>query len=754
MDRRAVGKTMRAVSVVSGGSRDRNSPDKIGTLTMQWMAKFWARVRVLSVLALPTAMAIFMAAPVQARDASTWVRNDHAAVRLISAHQTLSAGGAIRLGLEFNLKPGWHIYWRAPGDAGIPPQVDWSGSDNFASAVIGWPLPERFTIFGLTTFVYGGNVILPITAVATRTGAAVKLRAKINYLACEKICIPYDADLALDLATGSGVEGAQAARIADFAARVPPRLEKGATDVPMSVTSAALVQGRTGLTLEVLTRYGTRAVSPDILVEGPRGLRFGVPRIERAEDGRSVLFRLPAAVIGESRSLPDRASLTITLIDGARGIEQAVSADTRAAVAGGAGLLVILALAVLGGLILNLMPCVLPVLSLKLLSVMGHGGGEARAVREGFLATAAGIVFSFWVLAAVVLGLKAAGASVGWGIQFQSPVFLGAMAAVVALFASNMFGLFEIPLPGFAGRLAATVPEGPGSRVGAFATGAFATLLATPCSAPFLGTAVGFALTHGTFEIFAVFTALGLGLAAPYLTIAMVPTLATRLPRPGRWMGRLRAVLGVALLGTAAWLVSVLWAVAGGYAALAAAGALAVLLALTLLRARAGRLDRKGHLVGAGGAIALIVVFAATAFLPALLSHPSIRPSVASGATGGAIPWRVFDKVALYNHVAEGRTVFVDVTAEWCVTCKVNKALVIERGAVARVLSTGKVIAMRADWTRPNAAISAYLASFGRFGIPFNVVYGPAAPQGIVLSELLSEDQVLAAFAEARLPKK
>jgi suppressor for copper-sensitivity B len=696
------------------------------------------------VLALPILMSIFMAVPAQAGDASAWVRNDHAAVRLISAHQTLPADGAIRLGLEFNLKPGWHIYWRAPGDAGIPPQVDWAGSGNFTNAQMRWPLPKRYTIFGLTTFVYGDNVILPITARTSRAGMPVKLRAKINYLACEKICIPYDADLSLDLAMGSGQEGAHGARIAAFAAQVPQRLEKGDARAPMNVTSTALVRDRGGLSLEVLARYRTSAVSPDILVEGPRGLRFGVPRIERAGDGRSVLFRLPALVIGESRSLPDHAALTITLIEGAQGVEQAVSADTRAVVEGGAGLLVILALAALGGLILNLMPCVLPVLSLKLLSVMGHGGGEARAVRSDFLATAAGVVFSFWVLAAVVLGLKAAGASVGWGIQFQSPVFLGFMAAVVALFAANMFGLFEIPLPGFAGRLATAVPEGRGSRVGAFATGAFATLLATPCSAPFLGTAVGFALTHGTFEIFAVFTALGLGLAAPYLAIAMVPALATRLPRPGRWMGRLRAVLGIALLATAAWLVSVLWAVAGGYAALAATGSLGVLLALTLLRARAGRL------LGPRGAAALVVVFAATAFLPALLSRPATGSSVA----GGSIPWRVFDKVALYNHVAEGRTVFVDVTADWCVTCKANKALVIERGAVARILSSGKVLAMRADWTRPNATISAYLASFGRFGIPFNVVYGPAAPQGIVLSELLSEAEVMAAFAKARSAPK
>ena len=246
------------------------------------------------------------------------------------------------------------------------------------------------------------------------------------------------------------------------------------------------------------------------------------------------------------------------------------------------GLMVILGLAFLGGLILNLMPCVLPVLSMKVLSVVGHGGAEAAVVRRGFLATAAGILFSFLVLAGGAIALKSAGAAVGWGIQFQAPLFLIAMSAILVLFAANLFGLFEIPLPGFAGRAAGA---GAGKSLGgAFATGAFATLLATPCSAPFLGTAIGFALSRGPGEILAVFAMLGLGLAVPYLAVAAWPRIATGLPRPGVWMVVLRRVLGGILLLTAIWLLSVLWALAGAAAAAAAGALLAGMLAALILR--------------------------------------------------------------------------------------------------------------------------------------------------------------------------
>src|SRR5690606_10328334 len=285
-------------------------------------------------------------------------------------------------------------------------------------------------------------------------------------------------------------------------------------------------------------------------------------------------------------------SATLTVVDGLRGLERdvtleplvdaasPVAAPVEAAGAGDfAGLLPILALALLGGLILNLMPCVLPVLSIKLLAAVGHGGRESGAVRLSFLASAAGILTSFLLLAGAAIAVKSAGLTVGWGIQFQQPLFLAAMALLVTLFALNLFGLFEITLPGWLGAAAQGPGSGPAghSVAGHFLTGAFATLLATPCSAPFLGTAVGFALSRGAVEILAVFAALGLGLAAPYLLVAAAPALATRLPRPGPWMITLRRLLGIALAATAIWLLSVLAAQLGW-----ASAAIALLLLLAL----------------------------------------------------------------------------------------------------------------------------------------------------------------------------
>ncbi len=690
--------------------------------------------------------ALFGGIQAAAAAASPWTRTDHSAVRLISPASGAGSADTVRLGLHFRLKPGWKIYWRSPGDAGVPPAIDWKGSRNLENAAIRWPLPKRFTIFGLTTLVYGKEVVLPLDVRLKAPGEALALRGHVTYLVCEKICIPYEARLALDLPPGKGTAAPRhAAAIERYARQVPPRLSGDAVArAPVSVARARLLKAKDGLTLEVLARSRDGFAGPDLLVEGPRPMRFGPARLELSGDKRVALFRVAVSLAGKGAVPPDNPLLTLTLADGGRALEQVVRlSGIEAGVGPGLGLMVILGLALLGGLILNLMPCVLPVLSMKVLSVVGHGGAEAAAVRRGFLATAAGILFSFLVLAGGAIALKSAGATVGWGIQFQAPLFLIAMAAILVLFAANLFGLFEIPLPGFASNAARI---GGGKSIGgAFATGAFATLLATPCSAPFLGTAIGFALSRGSGEILAVFAMLGLGLAVPYLAVAAWPRIATGLPRPGAWMMVLRRVLGGVLLLTAAWLLSVLWVLAGTAAAAAAGALLAGLFAALILRRAAPGLKP--------AAVSLAVAcLAAVLAVPALTGAPA--PSGAARATEDAgITWQPFDKVKLLNHVAEGRVVFVDVTADWCITCLANKALVIDRGAVAERLRGAGVIAMRADWTRPDPKIAAYLRSFGRFGIPFNAVYGPAAPAGIALGELLTEGNVLAAMKAAAAPR-
>jgi suppressor for copper-sensitivity B len=404
----------------------------------------------------------------------------------------------------------------------------------------------------------------------------------------------------------------------------------------------------------------------------------------------------------------------------------------------------------LGGLILNFMPCVLPVLSIKLLSVVKHGGRARSRVRASFLASAAGIVTSFLVLAGVAVAFKSLGMTVGWGIQFQQPLFLTAMAVVISLFACNLFGFFEILLPRWAQGLAG-LGQGPmtaegaaePSLIGHFVTGAFATLLATPCSAPFLGTAVGFALARGAVEIMAIFAVLGLGLALPYLLIAAVPALAARLPRPGPWMVTLRRILGLALAGTALWLLSVLATQVGLAPAVSVGGLLVALGAVLWLghARRAGRLPAPA----VAGALAL-----AAFVLPAMLPAPTANAvAQQGGAENEDATWKVMDLGLIPALVADGQVVFVDVTADWCLTCQINKKLVLERGEVQARLASGEVVAMRGDWTLPSEEISRYLEGFGRYGIPFAAVYGPALPDGLALPEVLTTDTVVRAMDRA-----
>ena len=672
--------------------------------------------------------------------ASQWWTNEQGAVRLIAESDAVGDGPTLRLGIHFRMNKGWKIYWRTPGDAGFPPHPDWTGSRNLDKASLSWPAPERFAILDLQTLGYSDEVVLPVAATVAEPGRPLALRARIPYLTCDDVCIPHVAELALRLPEGAAISSAEAALIDRFSALVP----RAGADRPIRVASAAAVGGAVTQALEVELAADAPLARPDIFVEGPDGWAFGAPDHRIGADGRTAFARIAAlAPPNGGGSLAGR-EIRFTVVDGARSAEQvlALSAAQMAAPASGRqtgiDLWMVLLLAVAGGLILNLMPCVLPVLSLKLLSAVSHGGGDRGEVRTGFLASAAGIVVSFLALATGVAGLRLAGETVGWGVQFQQPVFLVFMAVVVTLFSANLFGLFEIRLPGAVSDMATGAGGGRvHGKMGHFLTGVFATLLATPCSAPFLGTAVSFALSRGAAEIYAVFLCLGIGLALPYLAGAAFPGLATRLPRPGRWMVTLRRGLAILLLATAAWLVTVLAVQLGLWHAIAVAAALAaLLLGLVFARPGAGATRRAGRgLAGVAAAAAL-----------ALAIWPGAGPG---GARTAPDHWMTFDRQAIAPAVASGKIVFVDVTADWCITCQVNKALALNNDAVRRRFADDGVVAMVADWTRPSDAIGAYLKSFGRFGIPFNAVYGPARPDGEPLPELLTEATVLEAMERA-----
>jgi suppressor for copper-sensitivity B len=691
--------------------------------------------------------------------AGNWGRTDTVSARLVAAVDAVGDGAVVPLGLEIRLQPGWKTYWRFPGDAGLAPQLDWSGSSNLASATLAWPAPTRFRQFGLETFGYEKEVILPVTVRRADLQQPLTARAAVDLLVCHDICVPAHFDLTLALPLGPATPAAEAASIARSVQRVPG--DGRAAGLALVAVRAAGDTGTPGLEIEATAREPFRAA--DLFVESTPPQVFAAPVISLDGDGRHLLARLaPAAAIGGETpavSAPAVGStVTITLVDGDRALEATTTVappapapalapvNPLAAVAAGPTLPTALALALLGGLILNLMPCVLPVLSMKLLAVVRHGGSSPRIVRAGFLATAAGILTSFLVLAGVIIVLKAGGSAVGWGLQFQQPAFLAGMAVVVSLFACNLWDVFEIPLPRFIADAAAR-PDGHGHLAGPFVTGAFATLLATPCSAPFLGTAVGFALAHGPVEILAIFLALGVGLALPYLAVAAFPRVAIALPRPGRWMIGLRRLLGFVLAATALWL---LWLLSGRTPAAAAVVA-ALTAGLTVTLAIRPRLPNRLRPVAVAAAVTMAL---AAIIAPRALEAPAIAaPSSPSSpvTTAGASPWQAFDLATARREVARGHVVFVDVTADWCLTCQANQRLVLDRPEVASRLfdASGAVVAMRADWTRPDPNITRYLAGFGRYGIPFNLIYGPGAPAGLVLPELLTASAVLDGLTQA-----
>ena len=363
--------------------------------------------------------------------ASAWFVTEQGSVRLIAAAPQTGAADTRRLGLEFRLAPGWKIYWRAPGDAGLPPHLDWAGSRNLAKAEIAWPAPQRFSAYGLETIGYEDAVILPISARLEQEDAPLSLRAALEYLTCKDICIPYEGVLSLDLPAG-GAESGSADRYAELIERYARQVPGDAAASGIELIAARIVPGKSP-TLELSLASDAPLIAPDAFIEAPAGLAFGAPRVQRAADRKSAILDI---AVGETtpRGL-DGQRLRITIVDGARSLDRSVTPNAVAAPREPALLLAMLGVALLGGFMLNFMPCVLPVLSVKLLAVASHAGRPRAAIRRGFLASAAGIVSTFLLLAAAMLLLKAAGLAVGWGLQFQHPAFLVLMTALLTLFA-------------------------------------------------------------------------------------------------------------------------------------------------------------------------------------------------------------------------------------------------------------------------------------------------------------------------------
>ena len=570
-------------------------------------------------------------------------------VKLLCDSGSIRLGQPVWVGVEFRMKPGWHIYWRNPGDSGMPTSIAWTLPSGFTVGEIQWPRPERMLEGTLVTYGYSGSVLLMARLTTPRemkSFTGLHLAASASWLACKDMCIPGKADVVLDLPAGDGQPGPNAG---------------------------------------IFVRTRRLLPAPGVAPPGASAVPPGSPEP-------------PGASPAGDEDL-------------------------------GLGFWGALLFAFLGGMILNLMPCVFPVLSIKVIGFVRESSHQPREVKVHGLLYGLGVVVSFWLLASGLILLRAGGERLGWGFQLQSPTVILGLAVIMFLLSLNLLGVFEAgtSIAHTTGKF--TWTEG---RAGAFFTGVLATFLATPCTAPFMGTALGYAMTRPVHEGLAVFTALGVGMAAPYMGLSFAPHLSRYLPRPGRWMETFKQVMAFPLLVTVIWLLWVLGLQAGLAAVITALGCL-------LVSGVAGWLYGRWHtrfmrvvvvLLIAGGVLATVA---------------SMRNAAPMGAPAAAGEWEPYTQSRLDAALAKGDPVFVDFTAAWCLTCKVNEMTALNVRDVMEAFRRHRVVLLKADWTNPNPDIERALAASGRTGVPLYLLYtGGRGSAPKVLPQILTARKVLA----------
>ena len=646
------------------------------------------------------------------------VRSSRATVTLVSDTDAVRAGQPLRLGLRLRLAPGWHTYWRNPGDAGVPAELELTLPPGAAAGDLQWPTPVRLPEGPLMTYGYTGEVLLPVAV--TPGPDPLRVEASATWLVCEKICVPEEGRFTLDLPPGTPAPSGEAPLFAAADARLP-RPSPFAASVAPDGTLTLRGAGLSGATVRDAWFFpaawgGVEHAAPQRLVAG---------------DGEVSLVLKPGQGFAAAAGLAG----TVVLRDPG-GQESFLAVEAAPGAAGPAAapavpLAEALLFALLGGLILNLMPCVFPVLAMKAMSLARLSGAALGEVRRHALSYTAGVMVAFGALGGALLALRAAGGAAGWGFQFQSPAFVAAMAWVLFGVGLNLSGVFQV-----GGRLAGA-GQGLASRgdhAGSFATGALAVLVATPCTAPFMGAAIAAALAAPAAVTLLVFLAMGLGLAAPYALLALLPGAARLLPRPGAWMDVLRGVLAFPMYAAAAWLVWVISQQAGPDGVLAALGGL-------LLVGFAGwsyglAQVSGGRWLGRGAALAAVVLTAA--LLPALGASPAVQAQAAPAE--GTEPYTAARLASLR---AENRPVFVNMTAAWCVSCLVNERVALAPAAVRDAFAARGVAYLKGDWTRGDPAITAYLREHGRDGVPLYVFYPAGGGTPTVLPQILTEAAVL-----------
>jgi thiol:disulfide interchange protein DsbD len=685
--------------------------------------------------------------------------------RLILSHESASPGETILAGVQLRMEPGWHTYWQNGGDSGAPTTIDWTLPKGVTAGGIQWPVPEKYVMEGETTFVYHNEVVLlvPITLAKDMPTGKLDLAAKVVWLECEKLCVRGIGNVTGALSVGPESKPSKDAALLDTWKTRLPQTKPG-LDVRAGWEAAAKGDSRPLLIEWTATKetqsadffpYGDEKFIVKAATEQLKSTRVRV----RLRKSVEKLDAWPTEIAGVLIERDDSKKLL-----GAYEVKVPVQASFGATSAGSAAansvnapveeqkpILVWLGIAFLGGLILNLMPCVLPVIALKIFGFVAQSHESPKHVRKLGIVYGLGVLCSFLVMAAAVIGLKSAGKQASWGMQFGSPYFLVGMTVLITLVALNFFGVFEVTLSGGAMDKASALASREGAT-GAFFNGVLTTVLATPCTAPFLAPALGFAYFAPPRTILLIFVTIALGLAAPYVLLSVQPGWIRFLPKPGPWMDTFKKAMGFPMLGTALFLLSLLDSHYGNEGVLwVGIFLVCVAVAAWLWGTFVQRSSRRRAL-----ALALIVVFLAGGYVFALemqldWRHRTTPTNGASAARKpGDIEWQPWSREAVEAARAEGRPVLVDFTATWCLNCRVNKRTSIEIPSVKQKLKEINAVALLGDYTHLPPAITEELEHFKRAGVPLVLVYPKdAAKSPIVLPELLSPSIVLDALEKA-----
>jgi thiol:disulfide interchange protein DsbD len=692
---------------------------------------------------------------------------------LVPGHDLYPSDQLNDVGLYFKLEPGWHIYWKNAGDAGEPPHIQWALPNGITAGPMQFPAPQRLPLGPLMDFGYEDEVLFPLKLhVADGVkGGPVNLHAKVDWLVCRATCIPGKAELEVRKNVWDGMYEIPYSH-RTLGSLFLGRPSKSLPDIPEPLPSsdrAVFQPTKEGFRLWVETGQTEAEASffpsdenildnpaPQMLTPTAKGLILDLKKdvnlsanpaqlkgVLELSGGRAFELaaqagKVTAQPLASAASHP--AAPAATLFASRPAPTSSLANPPSAKSLSFSELIRVSGLAFLGGLILNLMPCVFPVLFLKGLALVHSGHKELHKLRTHGLVYTAGILVSFWILVAVLLGLRAAGATLGWGFQFQSPIFLELMAGLLFFLGLSLAGQFEIGLSLTSAGGALAAKHG---YTGSFFTGVLAVIVATPCTAPFMGAAIGYALAQPAAVTFAVFTALALGLAAPYVALTLHPAWTRLLPKPGPWMEVLRQAISVPIFITVIWLA---WVLAQAYGA----AILAVLLASFLLLAIAGWFLGRWPARRWSTAVAVLIllgVIAISVLAPGRLAVAS-ETSAAPEASGLWQPW---SEAAVNRSLAAGQPVFVDFTAKWCLSCQVNERVALSQPEVEQAFQARNVVLMRADWTRHDESITQALTALGRSGVPAYALYTPGQSEPQLLPEVLTPGIVTDALD--KLPK-